>query len=256
MTQFKYLKEIVTILEKFPLGKFEKEAIPCTLEEVEALESILPHPYKLPTAYKEFLLYGGRKIGNLTELNCLSYEIAKIFLENKYRSIMCMLEADDKNARLPSDIFVISEHGGYNFTYFLLTEGENPPIYWWEEGEGGLEFSQKDVYFSEYLKKLIRVESIYLCRQSRKEIEHGNPPRGQQFWVHESKELLEGITLENLLTCLGFGVMVEIEVFKKALSLTGLDRDSYLEELSGWKCRKVSENNSEVRFFPPEASKE
>ena len=50
--------------------------------------------------------------------------------------------------------------------------------------------------------------------------------------------------------------MVEIEVFKKALSLTGLDRDSYLEELSGWKCRKVSENNSEVRFFPPEASKE
>ena len=61
MTQFKYLKEIVTVLEKFPLGKFEKEVIPCTLEEVEALESILPHPYHLPAAYKEFLLSGGKK---------------------------------------------------------------------------------------------------------------------------------------------------------------------------------------------------
>ena len=164
MTQFKYLKRIVTALKKFPPGKFEKEVIPCTLEEVEALESILPHPYHLPEAYKEFLLCGGKKMGILFRLSDLSYEIAKIFLENKYRSIMCMLEADDKNARLPSDIFVISEHGGYNFTYFLLTEGENPPIYWWEEGKGGLEFSQKQHNsFSEYLEEIIRTRTIYFC---------------------------------------------------------------------------------------------
>ena len=46
---------------------------------------------------------------------------------------------------------------------------------------------------------------------------------------------------------LGYSRLKELE---EALSLIGLDRDSYLEELSGWKCRKITEDDNEIRFFP------
>ena len=44
----------------------------------------------------------------------------------------------------------------------------------------------------------------------------------------------------------------DLSVLKEIAAILKLDPDSYLEELSGWKCRKVSEDDTEVRFFPPE----
>jgi len=36
---------------------------------------------------------------------------------------------------LPSDAFIFSMHQGYEFWYFRISEGDNPPVYGFHEGE-------------------------------------------------------------------------------------------------------------------------
>ena len=250
MTQFKYLQEIIIILEKF-LTKFGGKVIPCTQKEIDELESMLHSQYHLPLAYKEFLLYGGKQISNLFGYIDSSYRSAKVLLGHNYQYVIHLLEMEDSNARLPDDIFVICEHLDCHFTYLLLTEGEDPPIYWWEKGKGGLETSQKKHdYFSDYLREKISIATTYANFWSAfNKLLEKKPLRGNQFWIPSRVNLTEGITCEVLMDLLGYSRLKELE---EALSLTGLDRDSYLEELSGWKCRKVREDDTKVRFFPPE----
>ena len=115
MVEFKYLQEIILILEKL-LAKFGGEVIPCTQEEVNELESMLPSQYHLPAAYKEFLLYGGKQISNLFGYIDSSYRSAKVLLEYNYQYVIHLLETEGSNARLPDDIFVICEHLKSHFT--------------------------------------------------------------------------------------------------------------------------------------------
>ena len=249
MVQFKCLQEIILILEKF-LAEFEGKVIPCTQEEVDRLESMLPCQYHLPAAYKEFLLYGGKQIGNLFGYIDSSYRSAKVLLEYDRQYVIHLLKTEDPNARLPKNIFVICEHLNCHFSYLVLTEGEDPPVYLWEKGKGGLEASQKKYdSFSDYLREKISLATSWL--NYRLKIERAKkPPRGYQFWTPRRTDLTEGLITENLMNRLGFYLPKKLE---EAAALIGLDRDSYLEELSGWKCRKVSEDDNEVRFFPPEA---
>ena len=248
MLQSQYLEEIILILEKF-LAKFGGKAIPCTKEEVEVLESMLPHPYRLPAAYKEFLLYGGKTIKHWFGYINSYYRSAKVLLEDDYQYIIHQLSIKGSKSLLPKDIFVICEHRNCYFNYLLLTEGDNPPVYLWEKSKGGLEASEKiQDSFSDYLREKISIAASFwnfwfIINNSEKS------PRGQQFWVSRPRDLREGIISFNLMDRLGFDPAKKLA---EAAALTGLDRDSYLEELSGWKCRKLTENDNEVRFFPPE----
>jgi hypothetical protein len=49
-----------------------------------------------------------------------------------------LLEEDegDEVIRLPEDAFVFAMHQGYEFTYFRLSEGDDPPVYQFMEGKG------------------------------------------------------------------------------------------------------------------------
>jgi hypothetical protein len=38
---------------------------------------------------------------------------------------------------IPDTLFVINEHLAANFTYFDLGEGDDPPVYLWEDSDGG-----------------------------------------------------------------------------------------------------------------------
>ena len=262
MQNFKYIQKAIIIFERFmaDLGEYDcwmesqRKVIGCTLEEVNSLELMLPAPYSLPTAYKEYLLYGGRNMGNLFHLADFSYNVAKILIDYGYKGYLEVLQCWNPNTQLPPDIFIFCEHeSSYYFEYFLLGEGEDPPVYSWYEGDqGGLEVAQKDHdSFSDYLINLIRIKATYrMATKTRTKLEANKPPRGQQFWLPTRTDNLEGITLRNLIEYLGFYNFQKLE---EAAALAGLDPYSYLEELSGWKCRKVSEDNTEVRFFPPEA---
>lgn len=47
-----------------------------------------------------------------------------------------LLQENDKNYKLPSDAFVFYMHQGYQFMFFRLSEGDDPPVYFFGEGEG------------------------------------------------------------------------------------------------------------------------
>lgn len=247
MVQLKFLEEINVIIEKF-LSEFGGEVIPCTQEEVDALELMLPNSYCLPAAYKEFLLYCGKKMGKLFEGGfSFSYKMAKFQLEHENRDILKMVRVWNRESQLPPDIFVLTQHLTSYFDYFKLTEGENPPVYsWCDEDEGGLEVAQKEYdSFSDYLRDQIRITTIELKKGVISKLEAKNPPRSQQFWVPTRQEISQGIALLNLIRYFGFYSVNRLE---QAAALCGLDPNSYLEELSGWQARQV---DGETRFFPP-----
>lgn len=250
MRQYKYLKEDIKLFEKL-LNNFEEvKVVSCTFEEVQALELMLPQPYYLPTAYKEFLLYGGKNIKGLSDWNYPSYSKAKIDLETEYEEIFELLLGYNKNTRLPSDIFVINQWLSDYFIFFLLTEGKNPPIYYWKESLEKLSKSEKLFdSFSDYFREIIRTESIILTGEYFwNAIKTKNFPRNKQFWIPSLIEIKEGISRDNLMKYFRF----DLSVLKEIAAILKLNPDSYLEEISGWKCHKVNENHGDILFLPIE----
>ena len=255
MTQFKYLRQVIVIFEKF-LDEFGGEVIGCNHQEVNILESMLPQPYRLPAAYKEFLLYGGKEMAGIFRDGepDFSYKRALDYVEagRGLGHATNLVKKFDPDAELPPDIFVLTTHLGAYFEYFRLTEGDNPPVYAWnDEDEGGTEVIEKiHDCFSDYLRDQIRIKAIHLIPYITDEkLAAKKPPRGQQFWLPTRTEEIKGITYRNLMRYFGFRLFDYLE---KASDMCGLDSCSYLEELSGWKCPRVEENEKQTRFFPPE----
>jgi len=253
MNRFKYIQESVDILEKIS-AEFGVEAIGSTIEEVNELEQMLNPTYKLPASVKEFLLYSGKRMIGYSHLEKGPCERFKFWCDYKTKEEICepLFDEEGSNAELLAEIFLVDEHLGSTFAYLKLTEGEDPPIYMWDESDGGgLEtVKQCCSSFSELLKLRIRSNLIFLMgRVTMQKIDEKKPPRGQQLWVPTCSEFREGIPRKTLRNY--FGIVPQD--FQKITTFVGLDLDSYLEELSGWKCRKVYEDDNEVRFFPPEA---
>jgi hypothetical protein len=103
------------------------------------------------------LAYGGRKLGGLYGSVDISYEMTWALLSHDYRDIVTMIRPWDKEVALPPELFVLNEHLGSNFTFVRLDEGDDPPVYVWEEGEGGLEVATREHdTFSAFLLELIQ----------------------------------------------------------------------------------------------------
>ena len=264
MENFVYLKKVIVILEKF-LAQFGGKAIPCTQEEVDAIESKIRPPYHLPAAFKEYLFYGGRGMGEVSRGLRLNYDVTKDILASGYKTICRRLLLDNRNARIPSDIFGFYESfDGYNFTFLLLSEGENPPIYCWEEDTEDLDYwgdyaqplgssIKVNDSFSDFFKEQIRIAARRLLSSLlSKQVKAGSAPRGEQFWIPYSTDILNGIIGSDLMKHLGYDTLCYLQDFQKAAALVGLDQDSYLEELSGWKCHQVDSDDDQIRFFPPQ----
>ena len=247
MRRFKHLNKTIELLEQF-IDKYGGEVISCTSSEVEKLESMLPNSYRLPAAYKEFMLYGGKKIGKLFDAFSFSYDMALLHAENGYSEASSMIKIYDRSAEIPDDIFVLTTHITSYFDYFRLSEGENPPVYSWsDEEELGIEAIEKPYeHFTDFLINQVRLRHLELIPyEIKKRLEEGNPPRDKQFWLSLPSEKKEGINYESMMDYFGFFGYDKIE---KAAATFGLDSYSYLEELSGWKARKVGD---EICFFPP-----
>ena len=86
----------------------------------------------------------------------------------------------------------------------------------------------------------------------RKQVDAGSAPRGEQFWIPYPMDIINGITRSDLMKHLGDDGLFYHRHFQKAAALARLDKDSYLEELSGWKRRQVEFNRDRIRFFPPQ----
>jgi hypothetical protein len=124
-----------------PLNKI----MPCTEQDIETLQKQLN--CTLPLAYKEFLLWMGRGAGQFMTGSLFFYDD----LEDMQLLATEMLEEDEFPQLLPTDAFVVWAHQGYQFTFFRLNEGDNPPIYYYREMQPEKTFPQTDKCFSDYL---------------------------------------------------------------------------------------------------------
>ncbi|AVR97160.1 SMI1/KNR4 family protein [Pseudoduganella armeniaca] len=85
-----------------------------------------------PSAYIEFLLAVGDGAGEflrgvdvfLSAIRDLNEEAVNILIENA------------EGFTLPSGAFVFLMHQGYEFDYFVASEGSDPPVYQYVEGNG------------------------------------------------------------------------------------------------------------------------
>ncbi|MBR8826817.1 MAG: SMI1/KNR4 family protein [Gomphosphaeria aponina SAG 52.96 = DSM 107014] len=140
-----YLEQIKQQLIALNQGNFA-DLNCCNLKEIIKLEKQLG--IKLPSAYQEFLRIMGKGAGqHLFELQPAAVEL---------------LEENDFPQVLPQDAFVFLMHQGYQFSFFRLSEGENPPTYSYCEGETQQDFIKSHERFSEFLATEVELNEKYL----------------------------------------------------------------------------------------------
>ena len=124
----------------------------CSEEEIASLECLAG--IKFPSQYRWFLSKAGKAAGDffkgtdiyVSALNGIKSEAASLIAGNT------------ENFALPSDAFVFSMHQGYEFCFFCASDGEDPPVYQYIEGNG----SPRVVWssFSEFIRDAIRVHTL------------------------------------------------------------------------------------------------
>jgi len=121
------------------------ELIPCTEQEVKALEERLN--LTLPKAYQEFLLWAGHGAGHfLRGSDCFYKDTLKI--QNWAEEL---LNENHFPKQLPKDAFVFFMHQGYQFNFFRMRDGDDPPVYFYIEGSEANDFITIYPNFSQFL---------------------------------------------------------------------------------------------------------
>lgn len=121
---------------------------PCSEGEVAALEQQLG--VRLPAAYREFLLWMGHGAGAFLQGTDVFYDVLPLT-----EAAQELLHEDGISAPLPSDAIVFYMAQGYQFMFMRATEGENPPIYFYNEGMSEAPFPQLYASFTAFLEKEI-----------------------------------------------------------------------------------------------------
>jgi hypothetical protein len=101
-----------------------------SLEDVATLERAAGR--KLPAQYREFLLGVGRRAGRFLE----GKDIFVSALDGLKEEADSLMQENEEGVVLTKEDFVFSMHQGYEFTYFKLSEGDDPPVYQYVEGNG------------------------------------------------------------------------------------------------------------------------
>jgi len=131
---------------------------PCTEQEIAQLER--QYHLTLPPAYQEFLRWMGHGAGRFLAGDGCFYDA----LPQLRAYALELLEENHVTYRLPDDAFVFSMHDGYQFLFFRVSEGENPPVYWYGEGEpvegsdAANPFSRRFERYSDFLVAAITEE--------------------------------------------------------------------------------------------------
>jgi len=101
----------------------------CTEEEIIYIKQLAKGKC-LPNSYIEFMKMAGNGIGFLRGSDYTFCNIGKL----KIWAIE-LLEEDNSKETLTDNDFVFFMHQGYQFVFFKLDEGNNPPVYSYTEGD-------------------------------------------------------------------------------------------------------------------------
>lgn len=100
--------------------------IPAQKEQVD----ILNKKYKLPCEYLDFLNSFGYASGSFLKYHdCFIKDLPDIQEDVK------IITMNNGLTPLPKNAFVFWSYQGYEFAYFNLDEGDNPPVFYFAEGE-------------------------------------------------------------------------------------------------------------------------
>jgi len=144
---------IVNLLVRSQIASAE-EIQGCNENEIKELEEEIGHGF--PTVYREFLLAAGHRAG-------LLFQGTDIFfgsLRGLTQEANELLEENQESFTLPEDTFVFSMHQGYEFNYFRFSEGDNPPVYQYIEGEGEPKLAWDS--FSSFLSDGINITARFI----------------------------------------------------------------------------------------------
>jgi len=153
MAKFSYIQQAVEIF--YSIDQWDdREIMGCSYEDLISLEKFLPLFYKMPAAYREFLIFGGKRLAYFLGDPVFSYSKVLDNLRDRYLQFKrdFGLEQDIWN----DGIVIIDEHLSASFLFIRLSEGENPPVYFWEE-EGALDDAIKiSEHFSDFFLETIK----------------------------------------------------------------------------------------------------
>lgn len=144
-----------------------KEVQGCTEAEIQSLENVLQ--IQLPEAYREFLAWVGKQAGAFMD-------------DDEWRHIgdtLVFIQQEAQELRryyslkLPMNAYVFLMHQSSVFYFFILSEGNNPPIY--TEDNTGDKFRKEYCSFTEFLEHTI----LYMYIVENRSI-HEN-----YFWLNE-----------------------------------------------------------------------
>jgi hypothetical protein len=125
----------------------------CTMQEVNKIEG--EFGIKLPASYVYFLLLMGKDAGEFLKGSSVFYNEMFVLRES---SMELLNENNFKS--LPPDTFVFWMHQGYQFAFFDLKEGDNPPIYFYYEGKTEGDFEKKENSFTDFLEKQLAMSGL------------------------------------------------------------------------------------------------
>ena len=125
----------------------------CTSKEIAKIETFFG--VELPLAYRDFLYLMGKGAGDFMKGSSVFYNEIFDLREGSSR----LLEEDEFKP-LPENTFVFWMHQGYQFAFFYLNEGDDPPVYFYYEGRGYEDFEKKEKSFTIFLEKQLALSGL------------------------------------------------------------------------------------------------
>ena len=133
-------------------GIITNKTQPCTEEEVRLLENNLK--CRFPEAYREFLLWMGHGAGTFLQGTDIFYE----HVQRIQKWAKELLSENSFPKSLPDDAIVFMMHQGYQFMFFRISEGDNPPIYYYHEAYHFDSFELRFPNLDEFLLAQLDIE--------------------------------------------------------------------------------------------------
>jgi hypothetical protein len=140
-----YIKNVVQLAESMSI-----KLTPCTPEQVDNVKEFCKG--SLPKAYVEFLetMGQGTSPGFLTGHSCF---INELFELREWADEL--LEETKFDMPLPDDSFVFWMSQGYQFAFFKLSDGDDPPVYYYREYSGQNDYKIISKSLSEFYMNVL-----------------------------------------------------------------------------------------------------
>ena len=147
-----YLEKVKAQIEELQRKLLIGQLVPCSEKDVHTLEDQLGQT--LPAAYREFLLLMGRRTGGLLGGTSWLYDDLEVIQEDAVE----LLRRDRFPVILPPDAFVFLMHQRYQFDFFRLTEGDDPPVYYYLESDDEIALKIVSPHYSVFIFNIIEME--------------------------------------------------------------------------------------------------